>query len=177
MSKLDLNMGYFIILIQEEYQHIYAFVTPWEKYTYTRLPFGDAEASDVFQRYMSDLLGDLNYVLVYLDGILIMSKTTDKHLEHVKKVLQRLKKNNLTVNGKKSQLFQMQLEYLGFVVSVEGIRLCQDKVEAIQKIKTSVNVRETRMMVGMMNYLCRHIPKLSEVLTPITALTSKKKEF
>lgn len=89
----------------------------------------------MFQRYMSDLLEDLNYMLIYLDDILIMSKTMEEHLEHVKKVLQRLKKNNLTVNRKKSQLFQTQLKYLGFVVSVEGIRPCQDKVEAIQKIR------------------------------------------
>lgn len=72
MIKLDLNIGYFIIPIAKESQYIYSFITLWGKYTYTRLSFRDTEVPDIFQQFMHKMLEDLEFMMIYLNDVLLL---------------------------------------------------------------------------------------------------------
>ena len=94
-TALDLLQGFYTIPLDEESQLICATVFPWGKYCYTRMPMGVASAPDAFQSIMMELLGDLDFVLVYIDDILCIQRegeSVDKHLKNLEIVLSRLQK-------------------------------------------------------------------------------------
>ena len=86
------------------------------------MPFGLKNAGATFQRLMDSIFGDLDFVFVYLDDILISSKNEEKHSRHLHEVFKRLSKASLAINAAKSEFFASELEFLGHVVSASGIR-------------------------------------------------------
>ena len=126
-TALDLSHGYYSIPICKASQQICITILPWGKYAYQRLPMGVACAPDIFQSIMMDLLGDLDFVLVYIDDILIIqreSETATDHLHKVEIVLQRLQDKGFRANLRKSFFMQKEVEYLGYLLTSEGIRPC-----------------------------------------------------
>ena len=112
-------------------------------------------ALDIFQSIMNNLLGDLNYVLVYIDDILIRSDdcdTDDDHLEKLSTVLSHLEKVGFAVNLRKSFFMQDKIEYLGYNLTPQGIAPQPKKVEAIQRMLPPTNKHQLRRFLGMVNY-------------------------
>ena len=100
-------------------------ILPWGKYAYQRLPMGVACAPDIFQLIMMDLLGDLDCVLVYIDDILIIQRVGESEADHLAKVeivLNRLQNKGFKANLRKSFFMQKEVEYLGFLLTNEGIK-------------------------------------------------------
>ena len=123
-TALDLSQGYYAIPICKKSQKICTTILPWGKYAYMRLPMGVACAPDIFQSIMMDLLGDLDYVLVYIDDILIIQRvgeSEDDHLNKVATVLDRLQEAGFRANLRKSFFMQKEVEYLGFLLTADGI--------------------------------------------------------
>ena len=118
-STLDLKSGYHQIRLHESDIPKTAFNTPFGHFEYTVMPFGLTNAPPVFQNYMNDLLRPFigDFCLVYLDDIIVFSKTEDEHLDHLRKVLQKLRENKLYVNPEKCSFFSEEVSYLGHVVS------------------------------------------------------------
>ena len=117
-TALDLSQGYYSIPICKQSQKICTIILPWGKYAYQRLPMGVACAPDIFKSIMMDLLGDLDYVLVYIDDILIIQrvgKSEADHLAKIKIVLTCLQTKGLKANLRKSFFMQKEVGYLGFV--------------------------------------------------------------
>ena len=128
---IDLNMGYYAIEMDEAAKKICTIVLPWGFYQYNMLPMGLIIATDVFQARMNDLVGELPYVIVFLDDILIIGNTTfDEHLEQVFTVLKRLLEAGMQVNPLKSFWFQETVDYLGYRISREGIKPQERKIES-----------------------------------------------
>lgn len=169
-------MGYFVIPIAEEAQDIYAFVTLWGKFTYKRLAFGDSEAPDVFQRFMTDMLGEIPGVYVYLDDILIATQDIQQNLKILVQVLKKLQETGVTLNGPKCEFLRKEVDYLGFLVSEEGYKSNPKKIQTILELAEPETITQMRRFISMANFHSRHIPRLSTFLAPLNnALKGKKR--
>ena len=139
---------------------------------------GLSTSVDIFQEKMGNMFIDLEYVRTYLDDLLIMtSGSYNDHLKKLDAVLQRLKDAGLQANIKKSYFAKDETEYLGYWVTRDSIKPIAKKVEAIQKIATPTTRKQLRSFIGMVNYYRDMWIRRSELLAPLTALTSKTVPF
>jgi hypothetical protein len=128
-TALDLNMGYYTIRLDPDASKICTIKFPWGKYSYKQLPMGIAGYPDIFQRKMLDLMESLNYVRAYLDDLLCISKfSLEDHLEKQEEVLRRLHNAGLKVNPAKLTFCALEIEYLGYILTKEGIKPQSNKV-------------------------------------------------
>jgi hypothetical protein len=117
-------------------------------------------------------------IICFIDYIaLITNGSFENHLNKLDEILQRLKENNLQVNGHKSSFCAIEAEFLGFVLTRQGVKPQVKKVEAIVKMATLKTVKQVRSFIGMINYYKDHIPCRSDLLTPLTALTKKGAQY
>jgi hypothetical protein len=166
-------MGYYHIELDLTTRELCTIVLPWGKYEYQRLPMGLSTSVDLFQEKMSGLMHDLEFVRVYLDDILCISKDSfDDHLTKLGRIFQRLRSAGLKVNAKKCHWAQDSIEYLGYLITREGISPMPKKIEAIHKIKAPTTRKQLRSFIGMVNYYRDMWPKRAELLSPLSALTS-----
>ena len=173
-TSLDLNMGYYHIVLSPNSKRLCTIVLPWGKYELQRLPMGLCNSPDIFQERMSSLFEGLEFVRAYIDDLLTMTKGDfDDHLSKLRIVLQRLRDAGLKVNAKKSFFARSELEYLGYWISRTGIQPVAKKVQAIQSMTPPTNKKDLRRFIGMVNYYRDMWIRRSELMTPLTALTSK----
>ena len=170
-TALDLNMGYYNIRLDPDSQKICTIILPWGKYKYLRLPMGIAGSPDIFQAKMSDLMSELEYVRVYLDDLLIITRDTwNDHLLKLKPVLIRLKQAGLRINAAKSSFGKDEVEYLGYVLCRLGIKPQTNKIQAILALSPPSNVKTLRSFLGMVQYYRDLWEKRSDLLAPLTDL-------
>jgi len=119
--------------LSEGHEYLTAFRTPLGQFEYLVMPFGLRNAPSVFQRFIQDVLYDAIgiFVQVYLDDIIIYSKSLDEHIQHVRKILSLLIKNGLYVKLEKCDFHVKETILLGFVVSVNGLSMDRNKVKAV----------------------------------------------
>ena len=152
-TALDLNMGYYTIRLDPDASRICTIIFPWGKYSYKRLPMGIAGSPDIFQSKMSDLMMSLEYVRTYLDDLLIISKESlVNHLKMLRLVLIKLREAGLKVNANKSKFCALEIEYLGYILTREGIKPQTKKVQSILALHPPSNVKELRRFLGMVQY-------------------------
>ncbi|POM78688.1 Retrotransposable element [Phytophthora palmivora] len=113
-------------------------------FQFKRLPMGISTASDEYQECMEKILGDLPFVIVYLDDILVFSESEVDHLEHLRIVFKRLREYDVTLNASKYRILRESVDYLGFTLTPTGIQPQAKKVEAIQQIAEPRNKKELR---------------------------------
>ena len=122
-TALDLNMGYYTIRLDPDSSKICTIIFPWGKYSYLRLPMGIAGSPDIFQAKMTELMATLEFVRAYIDDLLCITKgTLDDHLAKLDLVLSILEDANLKVNACKSNFCATETEYLGSILSQDGIK-------------------------------------------------------
>ena len=172
-TSLDLRSGYHQIRVQESDIPKTAFNTRYGKWEFLVVPFGLCNSPSSFQSWMNGILSDCldKFALVYLDDVLIFSKTLDDHIKHVREVLQRFDKQKLVVNLKKCEFAKRELEFLGFRISADGILPSVSKTKAIQEWKRPANVQEVRQFLGLAQHYRRFCPGFSSVAAPLTELT------
>jgi hypothetical protein len=177
-TTMDLNMGFWAIRLSPRSQRLCTIILPWGKYSYLRLPMGLNCSPDIYQEKISSIFIDIPQVIVYIDDILVITKGSfDDHLTLLDEVLARLSSNNLKIHLTKSKFFAFEAEFLGFLLSREGIKPQTKKVEAIQAFRPPTTVKQVRSLLGFLNYYKNFIPRRSELLAPITNLTKKKVPF
>jgi hypothetical protein len=131
-TSLYLNMGYYHIRLTPNASKLCTIIFPWGKYEYLRLPMGLCNSPDIFQEKINKLMDGLEFIRAYLDDVLIPTKNSFKeHLNQLEQVLTRLQTAGLEVNAVKSKICQDKLEYLGYVITQQGIQPNMKKVEAI----------------------------------------------
>jgi len=173
-TSLDLNMGYYHIELSPRSKELCTIVLPWGKYEYQKLPMGLCNSPDIFQEKMSTLLGDLEYVRAYIDDLLVTtSGDWSDHLEKLDIVFEHLTEAGLKVNAKKSFFGHSELEYLGYWITRDGIQPLSKKVEAIKNISPPKTKWELRRFIGIVNYYRDMWIRRSEILAPLSAITSK----
>ena len=152
-TKLDLAQAYNQIMLDEASKQFTIMNTHWGLYRWCRLPFGVAASPAIFQGIMDKVLHGLNYVVWYLDDILVSGENDQQHLENLAEVLNRLEKYGLRGRLSKCQFFQDSVEYLGHEISQEGIRPLEKKVEAIKQAPTPKTVEQLESFLGMIKNL------------------------
>ena len=134
---------------------------------------GLSNSPDIFQEHISELMIDLDYVCAYIDDLLVFTKGSyDDHLTKLDVVLDRLQKAGLKVNAGKSFFARTELEYLGYWVTCEGIQPMPNKVDAIKNLAPPKNCRQLRRFIGIINYYRDMWKSRSELLSPLSSLTS-----
>ena len=175
-TALDLSMGYYSIRLSPESSDACTIVTEFGKFKYKRLPMGVSCSPDIFQSKINELLGDIEGICAYLDDLLLLSKGSwEDHLDRLEEVIKRLRDEGLKVNPLKSYFGINEIEYLGYIISQEGIKPQPKKVQAILDIKRPTTTTELRSLVGMVNYYRDMWRGRSHVLGPLTELASGKK--
>lgn len=177
-SSLDLNMGYYHIVLTPNARKLCTIVLPWGKYEYNRLPMGVCNSPDIFQEKILELFEGIEFVRAYLDDLLILTKGDwNDHLGKLETVLNRIANAGLKINAEKSFFGRSETEYLGFWITRDGIRPVAKKVEAIQQIDTPKTKKELRRFIGLVNYYRDMWIHRSTILAPLTRLTSSKAKF
>ena len=169
-STLDLKAGYWQVQMAEECKAYTAFTCgPLGFYECDTMPFGATNAPATFQRLMHDCLGDLNmnWCIVYLDDIIILSDAKEEHLKRLEEVFQKLAAAGLKLKPSKCFFFRKEIEYLGHVVSGKGIATNPKKVEAVTKWPTPKTVYDVRSFLGFVGYYRRFIKDFSKIAKPI----------
>ena len=175
-TTVDAMSGFWQIPVKEEHIEKTAFLTVDGSWEYTRMPFGLRNSPACYQRLMNNLLAGLTWktCLVYIDDCTIFSSTFEQHVKDVREVLQRFMEAGLTLKMSKCKFFASQLEFLGHVVSGEGIRPSPKKVQAIQEVKPPSNITELRGFLGMTGWFRKFIQNYARIALPLTRLTKKE---
>ena len=178
-SKIDLRSGYHQIRISEEDIPKTAFRTRYGHFEFLVLPFGLTNAPGTFMHLMHETFREFldEFVLVFLDDILIYSKTLEEHRRHVHKVLETLAKSKLYAKESKCEFFKTEVEFLGHLVGRNGVRMMEDKVAAVAEWPVPKNVRDVRAFLGTAGYYRKFIKDFSRIAAPITELTKEKVKF
>ncbi|KAJ9504785.1 hypothetical protein QJQ45_007281 [Haematococcus lacustris] len=179
-SSMDLQSGYHQILIPAEDVPKTAFSTPTGHYQYKVLCFGLTNAPATFQRVMNNIFHDLlgKSVLVYLDDILIMSRSLEEHFMHLEQVLQRLQMHKLFARLSKCSFLRAMLKFLGHIVGKDGIAVDPAKVEAIHSWPVPQTLLALQGFLGAANYVRRFVLGFSMLAAPLTDLVGlKAKDF
>ena len=131
-TTLDLQSGYYHINLDEESKAKTAFVTPFGKYEFNSVPFGLAQVPAYFQQLISMVLQDCrDFVMAYLDDIIIFSRTLEEHLKHIEIIFQKLKAAGLKLKESKCDFFKSEIHYLGHLISDKGIQPLPEKLDTI----------------------------------------------
>jgi hypothetical protein len=156
-----------------------AFRTRYSHYEFTVVPFGLSNAPAVFMCLMNGVFRDYldKFVIVFLDDILVYSKTEEEHEQHLRMVLQVLREHQLYAKLSKCSFYQRQIHYLGHIISEEGIVVDPEKVQAIREWPAPRNVAEVRSFMGLVGYYRRFIAGFSKIAHSITSLQKKEKKF
>ena len=175
-SKIDLRSGYHQIRLTPEAIPLTAFRTKYGLFEFTVLPFGLTNAPATFMTVMNDVFHEYLdvFVLVYLDDILVFSKTLQDHVKHLEKVFLLLRKHSLYGKLSKCTFAQESVEYLGHTVSSSGIAMEEDKVKSITEWPEPRSKVDIQSFLGLVNYYRRFIRNIGDVARPLTMLTGKE---
>jgi len=178
-TKFDVRDGYNRLRVASGEEWKTAFRCRYGLFEYTVMPFGLCNAPGTFQHYMNDTFRDFldQFLIVYLDDLLIYSDNLAEHKRHVRMVLERLRDAGLCLKPSKCQFHVQEVAFLGFIVSSEGVRMDPSKVAAIAEWPVPKSVHDIRVFLGLANFYRRFIKDFSKVSAPITALLKKNKKF
>ena len=177
-STLDLHSGYYHIGLSDSAKPKTVFVASgMGKFKFIRAPFGLAQAPAYFQRLINDVLTDCNFPMGYLDDIIIFSKTEEEHLQHLEEIFERLRKAGLKLKLQKCSFFKKHIQYLGHLISDEGIQPLPEKLENIAKMPVPQNAKQVKQFLGLVGYYRKFVPRFSDIARPLTQLTQKNKGF
>ncbi|CAI6353555.1 unnamed protein product [Macrosiphum euphorbiae] len=175
-TTLDLASGYLQVPLTESAKEKTAFVTPSESGQFERMVFGLINAPYEFSRLMQRIMSPLRdkVAMWYLDDILIPSTTSDDMFKRLKQVLEVLKEAKLTLKLSKCYFAYSEVAYLGYMLSADGVRPGEQKVQAIQQYPRPRNKHEVRRFLGLCGFFRRFIPRYSDIARPISELLKDK---
>ena len=174
-TKIDLRHAYNLVRIAPGDEWKTAFRTRYGSFEWLVMPFGLSNAPAAFQRFVNEVFADLLdvCVVVYLDDILIYSDNPEDHRKHVREVLRRLRQHKLFARADKCEFHAESVEYLGYILSAQGLTMSDAKVKAILDWPEPRKVRDIQAFLGFANFYRRFIHNYSEIVLPLTRLTRK----
>ena len=176
ISKIDLTKGFWQIPLTESLKLKSAFITPFGNFQFTVMPFGMVNSSASFLRLMKMVLSDLEeFADSFIDNFIIFSETWQDHLNHIKEVLEALRRACLTDKPSKCMFAYMQIEFLAHIVGNGEVHPTQDKIKAIQNISAPKTKKKVRSFIGVIGFNHRFIPNFANSSAVITDLTAKGK--
>jgi hypothetical protein len=178
-SKIDIISGYHKVRIKDEDIRKTVFRTRFVHYEFTMVPFGLTNAPTIFMCLMNGVFKDYldMFVIVFLDDILVYSKSEEENEQHLMMVLRVLREHQLYAKLRKFSFYQKKIHYLGHIISKDGIVVDLEKIESIREWSMPKNVTEVRSFMGLAGYYRRFITGFSRIAYPITSLQTKEKKF
>jgi hypothetical protein len=179
ISKIDIRTGYHQIRVKTEDVSKTTFRTRYGHYEYLVMPFGVTNAPAIFMDYMNQIFNPFldKFVVVFIDDILIYSKSYEEHKDHLRQVLQILREKKLYAKLSKCELWLGEVKFLGHVISKEGIAVDPTKVETVLSWEQPKSVTEIQSFVGWAGYYRRFIEGFAKIVAPLTQLTRKDQPF
>jgi Reverse transcriptase (RNA-dependent DNA polymerase) len=173
-SKIDLKDAYYRLRIKAGDEWKTAFRTRYGHYEFLVVPMGLTNSPATFQAYINKALQGLvdDFCIVYLDDILIFSKTKEEHDIHLQRVCKRLREAELYAKPSKCQFYQKEIEFLGFIIETQGIRMDPKRVQTIKEWESHPpkSYRDLQVFLGFCNFYRRFIKNYSAIARPLTSL-------
>lgn len=169
--SIDMKNGFYQIPVSSDSIKYTAFVTPDGHYEFLKMPFGICNGPSVFQRAITKAVQHLKFILVYIDDILIPFLTLEEGLQYLELTVQALCNAGFTINLKKCKFYVESIEYLGRIISQEGVRPSETKVTALVNSPTPSTVKQVRQFMGLASYFRKFIPAFATRTSCITNLT------
>ena len=178
-TKIDIISAFNNVRMKEGHEKFTAFLTRFGLFESLVMPFGLTGAPATFQRFINDALREYldRFCSAYLDDILIYSKSKEEHLEHVRQVLERLRRAGLYAKLSKCEFFVEETKFLGLIVGRDGFKMDPDKVKTILDWNTPSNAIDVLRFNGFCNFYRRFIRDYSKIVTPLIDLTKKNAKF
>jgi len=178
-APIDLRSGYHQILVKAEDVEKTTFRSRYGHYEYVVMPFGVTNALALFMDYMNRIFRPFldKFIVVFIDDILIYSRTHEEHAEHLRIMLGILREKQLFAKLSKSDFWMREVQFLGHVISTQGITVDPTKVEAVIQWECPKSVTEIQSFVGLVGYYKRFIEGFSKIVAPLTQLTRKDQPF
>jgi hypothetical protein len=178
-STLDLLSGYWQIAMHPDSIQKTAFKTQDGLFEFKKMPFGLTNAPSTFQRAMQEVFRGLQWeiLLIYLDDVIIFSKTFAEHLKHLTLVFQRLIRANIRLKPEKCKLFQQEVQYLGHILNRNGIATNPELIAVVRDYPRPMSVKELQRFLGLANYYRRFIYDFSGMASPLHKLLQKGVKF
>ena len=178
-SKIDLRSGYHQLKIKDADVHKTTFRTRYGHYEFLVMPFGLTNAPAAFMDLMNRVFRPYvdQFVVVFIDDILVYSKDRESHDTHLRVVLEILRKEQLYAKLSKCEFWLTEVSFLGHIVSKEGIRVDPKKIEVVVEWKPPRNVTEVRSFLGLAGYYRRFVKGFSMIATPMTRLLQKNVKY
>jgi hypothetical protein len=178
-SKIDLRLGYHQLKIWESDIPKTAFRTRYGLYEYTVMSFGLTNSLAYFMYLMNKVFMEYldRFVIVFIDDILVFSKTMEEHEEHLRLVLEKLRSNQLYAKFSKCEFWLTEVAFLGHIISAGGVSVDPGKVKDVLNWMSPATVSEIRSFLGLVGYYRRFIKDFSKIAKPMTKLLEKNKAF
>ena len=177
-TAMDLRSGFWQMRIFEEDIPKTGFTTPFGNFEWVRMPFGLVNAPSAFQRLMHKVLGGMSdFVLPYIDDIIIFSRSWEEHLRHLELVLQALRTANLKVKLGKCSFGAKSIRCLGFIVDEHGKHVDPEKVSAILDLAPPTTASAVKSFLGMVGFYRPFIPKFTDLAAPLQDVTKAGVRF
>ncbi|MBW0494406.1 hypothetical protein O181_034121 [Austropuccinia psidii MF-1] len=178
-SKIDLRGAYSLLRIKEGDEKLTAFQTKYCSYEYFIMPFGLTNAPASFQNLVNDIFADFLdiCIVVYLDDIMLFSSSGEEHFKHVSSFLQRLRNNDFLSKASECVFHASSVEYLGYVVSSDGLKIDCSKVQQILNWPQPKNIKALQSFLGFANFYCCFIKNYFKKITSLTILLNKDSAF
>uniref|UniRef100_A0A8R1DZW4 RNA-directed DNA polymerase n=1 Tax=Caenorhabditis japonica TaxID=281687 RepID=A0A8R1DZW4_CAEJA len=177
-SSLDMANGYLQLRLDPESSYKCGFVTEDKVYAYTHLPFGLRSAASYFQRAMRTVLAGMEQdVMMYIDDVLVFSKSFESHVKTLRKVLTRFREYNLKASPAKCEFAKKSIVFLGHEISETNYSPNQANLDTIEKMPIPRDLRAVQRFVGMAGFFRKFIKNFSEIAEPLTKLTRKEQKF
>ena len=177
ISTIDIKSGYWHIPVRKEDRQKTAFIFNGKVYEWNVMPFGPTNAPPHFQKVMDEIFSDLQFVMVYMDDITIISRTAEEHKSHLEEVFKRLSEYKIKIRPDKCTFAQETVEYLGFIIDATGVKIKSKYKDKIHNIPIPKSLKQLQRFIGMVQYLHKFIPNLQTTLAPLHNLTRNKTKF
>ena len=165
--------------MKESYIPKTAFITQYGHFEMVLMPMGLSNAPQAFTRLMELGLAGLQWTtcVIYLDDVIIFGKTVEEHLSQLDEVLDQFREHGLKLKAKKCEFFQEKVQFLGYVVSKEGVKPLPENIKKVKSWLIPQDVTDIRAIIGLGNYYRRFIKNYSEKVQPLAELTKKDVPF
>ncbi len=176
-ATLDAKAGYWQIELDKASQDLTTFISPYGRYKFLRAPMGLASTQDEYCRRTDEIFTGLEQFRKVVDDLLIYGSSKQDLLNHVLQVLDRCRKNRITLNPKKFQFGLDTIDYVGYKVSKDGVQVNDKKIEGITKFPQPTNTKELQSFMGLVNQFSHFTTKISQAATPLRDLMKPKNKF